>query len=280
MKPKTSIVVFSDVDAVLKDPHLPPVAAAVSILRRVLLEDVSLVLCSSRTRAELEFIQQELGVSAPFICENGGAAFIPGGYFDFDVPIARELPGYQAVEFGRTQMEIVQTLHSTAERLRIQIVSFRDMSIEEVARECHLPLLQARLAKLREYGERFRILDPSPAPRSRLFKALNAARLRCIGGDRYDYVGAPVDSRLGVRVLDDLYRRESAAVMTIGVTDALRQENLVSLVDYPIMVSDEDAASGSVGVVDWADAIVDAVQDLRGRNVPSMSTRRGIDGSA
>jgi mannosyl-3-phosphoglycerate phosphatase len=83
MKPKTSIVVFSDVDAVLKDPHLPPFATAASILRRVLLEDVSLVLCSSRTRAELEFIQQELGVNAPFICENGGGGFHPGRLFRF-----------------------------------------------------------------------------------------------------------------------------------------------------------------------------------------------------
>jgi mannosyl-3-phosphoglycerate phosphatase len=280
MKPKTSIVVFSDVDAVLLDSHLPPFAAAASVLRRLLLEDVSLVLCSSRTRAEIEFIQQKLGLNAPFICENGGAAFIPGGYFDFDIPSARELAGYQAVEFGRTQIDIVQTLHRTAERLRTEIVGFSAMSIEEVARECHLPLLQARLAKLREYGERFRALDPSPAVRSRLFKALQAARLRCVDGYRYDYVGAPVDNRLGVRLLDSLYRRESAAVMTIGVTDALREENLVRLVDHPIMVSDEDVASGSIGVADWADAIVDAVRELRGRGVPSVSARRGIDGTA
>ncbi len=176
MKPKTSIVVFSDVDAILLDPHMPSFASAATVLSRLVLEDVVLVLCSSRTRAEIELIQQELGLNAPFICENGGAVFIPGGYFDFDVPGARELAGYQTVEFGRAYSDVVRTLRRTAERLRIEIIGFGDMSIEEVARECGLPLLQARLAKLREYGEYFRTLDPGPAVRSRLSKALNRRR--------------------------------------------------------------------------------------------------------
>jgi mannosyl-3-phosphoglycerate phosphatase len=275
MTPKTSIVVFSDVDAILVDPHMPPFAASASVLRRLLAEDVALVLCSSKTRAELEFIQHELGVNAPFICENGAAVFIPSGYFEFDIPNARELAGYQAVEFGAAHSGIVQTLHRAAEKLRIEIACFSEMSIEEVARECRLPLLHARLAKLREYGERFTTLDPNPAVRSRLFKALHAAGLRCLNGDPYDFLGAPVDNRLGVSLLNGLYRRESAAVTTIAVTDALRDENLVRLVDHAIMVSDEAVAGGSVGMIDWAEAIADAVYEIRRRRMPVQPASTG-----
>jgi hypothetical protein len=68
---------------------------------------------------------------------------------------------------------------------RVEIRGFNDMSVDEVASECHMSLLQARLAKLRDYSECFRIRDPLPEARERLLTALVATRLRCLQGDRY-----------------------------------------------------------------------------------------------
>jgi predicted mannosyl-3-phosphoglycerate phosphatase (HAD superfamily) len=263
MRPPASVVVFSDVDAVLADPRKPAFAVAGRLLQPLVAEDVALVLCSSRTRAELEFIQQMFGITDPFSCENGAAAFIPHGCFPFDISSARELPGYHTIEFGRPYIDVVDTLNRTAARLRIEIVGFNDMSIEEVARECGVSLLDARLAKLREYEERFRILDSSPSAASRLMRALSASRLRCIDDDSFYYVGAPVDHRPGVELLDGLYRRAGSGVQTIAVTDVLREHNLGSLADHRIIVLDDDIVSGSVGVTDWAEAIVGGIQDLR-----------------
>ena len=128
-------------------------------LQQLQAADVSVVLCSSQTRAEVEDAQQALGIACPFICESGCAAFVPSGHFPFAIPNARAVPGYCAVELGRPHSEISELLEDTARRQRIDIRGFRDMPVEEVARACHLPLLQARLAKLRESSERFRILD-------------------------------------------------------------------------------------------------------------------------
>lgn len=55
---------------------------------------------------------------------------------------------------------------------------------------------------------------------------------------------------------------------TVGVTDARREENLVRLVDHPIMVADDEVADDSVGMVDWAEAIADVVQEIRRRRMP------------
>jgi len=44
------------------------------------------------------------------------------------------------------------------------------MSVEEAAQDCKLPPMDARLAKLREYDEPFRILGSSPGTRSRRFR--------------------------------------------------------------------------------------------------------------
>jgi mannosyl-3-phosphoglycerate phosphatase len=263
IKPRLPIVVFSDVDGVLRHPHEHSCTEAARALERLWREDVPLALCSSHTRAEVEWIQQELGIRHPFVCESGGAAFIPPGYFEFAVPGARDLAGYQAVEFGRPYAEVARTLHRTAERLRIEIVGFGDMSVEEVARECRVPLLQARLSKLREYGERFRVLDPAEATRGRLVRALNAARLRCISGEQYGQVGAQVDNSIGVRVLLDLYARDRGPVLSVGLVDELAGDKALQLVNHRVMVPDANPATRGVDMVSWAEAIVDSVESVR-----------------
>jgi mannosyl-3-phosphoglycerate phosphatase len=263
MASELPIVVFSDVDGVLCDPHTPAFADAARALSSIDDASVSLVLCSNKTRAEIESIQQALGLHQPFVCESGGAAFVPAGYFGFEVPHAREIAGYEAVEFGRPHAEIAQLLRRTATRLRIEVLAFSEMPVDDVARECNLSLLQARLAKLPEYGERFCVRDRRARARGRLLDALTASHLRCVAGAHYDYVGAPVENSLGVALLRTLYHRAYGTVLTIGLADALADENVLQLVDRRVMVGEEDPALGGVDVAGWASAIVDVVEEAR-----------------
>jgi mannosyl-3-phosphoglycerate phosphatase len=257
------IVVFSCVDDdCLPDPHAVDTAATARALKALERENVSLVLCSSKTRAELELLQRRLEIQHPFICENGAAAFVPRGYFDFDVPGARDVAGYDAVEFGRSYAEVVAALHTTAERSRVAIVGFSDMSVEQVARECQLPILQARLAKLREYEEPFRVLDESAAARPRLLRALKTASLRCVRSGRYDHVGAAVDMSVGVNLLCALYRRTCGPMRTVGLNVAGRDETLLRLLDYQTTTGHETSERHAVP---WAQAIVNSVRNLRPR---------------
>jgi mannosyl-3-phosphoglycerate phosphatase len=260
-KPRLPLVVFSDVDGVLTVPQtLAPAAAAT--LAPLVRAHVPIVLCSGKTRAELEVLQQELGICQPFVCEGGGAVFIPDGYFDFDVPGSRDVAGYRAIEFGRPYMDVVEQLHRTADRLGIAIVGFNDMTVEEVARDCGIPLLRARLAKLREYQEPFRLLDGSAKARHRLLKGLAAANLRCVNRGRYDHAGAMVDATLGVSALCSLYRRAYGPIVTVGLADAFADDNLLRLVDHRIIVYDDGDTSGAVDILGWAEAIVETVTNL------------------
>jgi len=60
------------------------------------------------------------------------AVLIPDGYFSFEVPCDRRLPGYHVIEFGRPYAEVVEVLHRTADRLEIGVVGFSDQSVEQV----------------------------------------------------------------------------------------------------------------------------------------------------
>jgi hypothetical protein len=50
-----------------------------------------------------------------------------------------------------------------------------------------------RLAEFREYDEPFRVVNPTPANRDRLFRCLHSARLICTYRGIYDHVGALVN---------------------------------------------------------------------------------------
>lgn len=266
------VIVFSDVDVVFNEPSSAAMRAAADLLARLSREHVPLVLCSTRTRAELEYISRELGIRHPFVCESGSAVFIPTGYLGFEVPDGREVAGYQAVEFGEPYAQVVETLRQTAQRLGVDVRLYNDMSVEDVARESGLSLLRARLAKLREYGELFRVIDTHPAARTRLFKGLQAARLLPASGRRHDHVGAPVDHRLGVDLLCGLYRGACGPVLTLGIADALSTGNVLQIVDEAVVVdtletpvsrivrSSSTRVSQVTGVEEWAETIVEMVQ--------------------
>ena len=285
MTPKVPVVVFS--------PGVPAdggscarvVTDAIEAIDR---QGIPLVLCPPQTRAEIEALQLEVGIAQPFISENGAAVFVPRGYLGGPVPHAMQTAAYDVLEFGRPYADVVGILRRTARHQRTEVVGFSDMSIEEVALDCGLSLMRASLAKLREYGEPFRILDLESGRRMRLFKALHDAGLGCTSGLRFDHVGAPVDPALGVVVLTNLLRAAFGPLVTIGIGWSLADVPLLGRVDIPLVVEHTSAnlswqIAGEVsaariagrGAEGWAGAILETVEAVR-RRAPLPMTRQWV----
>jgi predicted mannosyl-3-phosphoglycerate phosphatase (HAD superfamily) len=263
------ILVFFDVDRVLTYSTRWGAEAVKPLVRRLEHAQAPFVICSSRTRAEIDQIQLALGIRHPFVCECGSAAFIPTDYFPFHIPGTRSVAGYQAIEFGRPYAEVVRLLHQAASCERIEVMGFNDLSVEDVARECDLPLLQARLAKLREYGERFRVLSGNAAARPRLIRALQALRLRWTAGEPYDHVSAAADPSAPIRLLRALYKQAFGAVLAIGAGDVGSDHYLPHFFNRRLEPPNQVQRDGDV--VKWMEAIVEAVEGLRRRSLELSS---------
>jgi len=233
MRADARLVVFTDLDGTLLDHETysyTPATEALDLLNR---KGIPLILCSSKTRAEIELIQLDVRLRHPFISENGGAVFILKGYFPFTPEGTRNIEGYEAIEFGAPYWQLVKSLHRISGELGISVVGFSDMSVEEVARDSKLSLTEARLAKLREYDEPFRILGISPATRSRLFDALHDAGLRCTRGGRYHHLTGVTDKGLSIRMLRSLYEGACGRLLAVGLGDSLNDLSLLQQVDIP-----------------------------------------------
>ena len=73
------IVIFTDLDGTLLDHasyRWDEAKPALDLCHRF---HIPVIMVSSKTMAEMNMLQQELGLSYPFISENGGGIFFPDG---------------------------------------------------------------------------------------------------------------------------------------------------------------------------------------------------------
>jgi mannosyl-3-phosphoglycerate phosphatase len=232
------LIVVTDIDAsLLESPTVSRLdeRAALDFLAA---RGIPLVINSSRTRAEIERLQQTLRMRSPFVSEHGSALFVPHGCFPTIPERARPAVGGHVVEFGKRYLEVVETLRQVCEELRVDIVSFSDLSIEEVARECGIAVVEAQLAKLREYTELFRIVDDNDTTRSRVYKALRRRHLRCWPTGHHHMVTAPPDRAEGLRTLKALWRHTWGPPLIVGFGDSDDDVAWLRHADVAVIVPD------------------------------------------
>jgi mannosyl-3-phosphoglycerate phosphatase len=259
-------IVFADIDSA------PPVRLfdrgdrLAALLEALAVRRITLILCSRRTRAEVEGIRQDLGIFHPFVCENGAAAFVPERYFGSELENARKVGGYQAIEFGSPYDHVVDSLRRVADRLSLRVQGFHDMSVEQVSREHGLSLLEARLAKLREYSEPFRLISANPVAEYRLLKALGAAGLTCATLGPFHYAGTVPGTGAAAAVLTTLYRVAFGSIITAAVVDGTAAADLTPRVDVRL-----EMPAG--GPVDWLDAIIRNIDIMRDARLSRPAAR-------
>jgi mannosyl-3-phosphoglycerate phosphatase len=251
------ILAFVDLDAAFGPSQ--DRFAATRTLRDVAGSHGTVVWWSSKTRVELQQLQSQMAVTDPFVCESGAAVLIPDACVPAGLPHARRIGGFHLVEFGKQYSEVVRALHRAAGHARVQIVGFNEMSIADVARECRLTLLEAQLAKNREYEEPFRFVTEGASARARLLKAFRAARLRCTTVGRYEHGGAFVDTRRVVGSLSSLWHNGGYPPLTVGFSTDSR--GLFDAVDLPILMS-ERTMPGTSDVAERATQMAQILEQI------------------
>lgn len=258
---KLPVVAFADID-VVPLPAGEARGALARVLETLACERIMLVFCSRRTRAQVESARQAFGVFHPFITESGGAVFVPERYFGADFERVRKVGGYQAIEFASHYELVAETVRRSADRLNIGVLGFNDMSVEQVARECGFSLLDARLAKLREYGEPFRLLCANPIAERRLFRLLESAGLTCTRGDDFHLATSARGPMDGIALLTTQYRAAFGSVITAAAVEGVGASDLaphVGVVLDPISVEPGDPQAG----IRWLETIIHECDSVR-----------------
>jgi mannosyl-3-phosphoglycerate phosphatase len=260
-------IVFAAIDEAplgIDDGHrrLPELLAALAA------ERIVLVFCSLRTRAQIEGFRQSVGIFHPFVCENGAAAFVPARYFGSDLRNARAVAGYQAIEFATRYEATVPAVRRIAEQCRVGIRGFADMSVEEVARERGLTLLDARLVKLREYGELFRLAQPNALAERRLLRMLQSAGISCFNHGGFVHAATVDGPASAAAVLTRLYKAAFGHVLTAAMGgETMAAVKTRTCVDLDAIASEGRPAFQTVAWIEDVARRVRIARQLRVREV-------------
>lgn len=231
----TAVIVFSDLDGTLLDHdtyRFDPARPALALLGR---ENIPLILCSSKTRLEMEWYRQRLGVSSPFIVENGAAVFVPRATLKIADHPYREERGFQVVEFGLPYDQLVRALKEIREETRLNLIGFSEMSVQDVVRYSGLDQAQAGKAQKRDYSEPFILVD-TEAPLQALEQSVKRRRLTLARGGRFYHLMGDNDKGRAVRWLTARYRKENPNLVSIGLGDSPNDLPLLDNVDIPVLV--------------------------------------------
>jgi mannosyl-3-phosphoglycerate phosphatase len=228
-------VIYTDLDGSLIDHHTYSYEVTQPLVSKLNTAGIPLVFVSSKTRAEQEVYRRGLGVTGPFIAENGGAIFIPRGYFNFPYDYQREVAGYRVIELAKPYAEIRQKLEVIREKYGLSLRGYGDMDTAEVARITGLDMAQAGLAKKREYQETLNLTGSEEEIEVALTH-ITEAGLGYSRGGRFYGVMAGSDKGRAVRMLTAMFRQKLGRVETIGIGDSGNDMPMLAAVDRPVLV--------------------------------------------
>jgi mannosyl-3-phosphoglycerate phosphatase len=177
-----------------------------------------------------------LDVHHPFIVENGGAVYVPMGYFPFEPECSDLLGNYQVIELGAPYERLVTALRLLRSYLPYRLTGFSDLTVQEVADACKLTMAAAQRAKAREYDEPFRLLPSTPDAERAVQQQIKQAGLHCSAGGRFWHLHDNNDKGLAAKLLSSFYRRALGRIFTVGLGDCPNDAPLLEAVDWPVIV--------------------------------------------
>lgn len=267
-------LVFTDLDGCLLDSRTYSFDAARPALERLQSNHIPVVLVSSKTRAEIEPLRRHLDHQGPFIVENGGAVFVPGGTFDFPMERARRRASYQVIEFGTPYAMLRDVLKQIEDSVGTPLLGFGDLSIDDIMELTGLSREAALRAKLREYDEPYLVHGPETIA-AEVRRQIIMRGLQWTKGGRFFHLTGLNDKGQAALKLLHCYKRqwnmdgEQHEVETVGIGDSLNDLPLLLAVDHPVLVQKPDGSydrdidvpqlihAPGIGPVGWNHAILD-----------------------
>jgi mannosyl-3-phosphoglycerate phosphatase len=232
-----NFIVFTDLDGTLLDAgySFKKALPAISMLKEY---HVPLILCSSKTKIEIEHCRKKLGNEHPFISENGGGIFVPNKLriANFDLRI-EEGTDYSVIELGASYFDLrngLQELRSEGFDVR----GFGDMSVKEVAGLTGLKLSDAGMARKRDFDEPF-VFSGDKKNEAKLKRRIKAKGFNYTKGEFFHIMGNN-DKGRAVEIVKKLYEKEDCKLITTALGDNPNDIEMLQRVDYPIVVQKKD----------------------------------------
>ncbi len=232
---KRRLVVFTDLDGTLLDHTTYQWRAAKPALDALWAAKVPVILNSSKTRSEIQALQQELGNTDPYITENGAAVIIPESYFDNEEQ--------QVMTFAPPREVVLEVL--TALRNKGFVFrSFEDMTVAELAAVTGMDEAAASKAKARDTTEPL-LWQGDEAALAEFRRALATHQLQLVQGGRFFHAMGFFDKAGAMLYLMEQYRERypGVDVMSVALGDSPNDARMLEQADIPVVIKGVNSGS-------------------------------------
>jgi mannosyl-3-phosphoglycerate phosphatase len=234
-------IIFSDLDGTLLDYHTYSFESAQPALKKIKDEDIPLVLVSSKTRREMVFYQEALGLKGlPFVVENGSAIFTSPGYFS-GLEHCDSSGYYDRYALGKTYNEIESILKSISEKHDYVIRGFHNASQREIKEMTGLSEDQLQMALSREFS--IPLFFDNRAEQI-LVSEIENFGLKMLYGGRFLHLLSNVDKGKAMKIIMDGFsgREGRNDLQSIAIGDSLNDFAMLEAADHSILVKKHDGS--------------------------------------
>lgn len=229
-------LIVTDLDGTLIDHHTYAADDAAPALAAAQAAGVPVVLCSSKTYAEMRALARDLRLApAPLIVENGGAVWLPSAWDDVPRHSTPRDEGHLLVlgsRAGQLRPLLLQVGAAAGARVR----GFSVMTDAEVANRTGLDPDVAALARRREFSEPFVCEDPD-VDLAVLDAAARRVGARVTRGGRFFHLLGASDKGTATQ---RLRAAMPAGTRLLGLGDAPNDLPLLQAVDDPVVIPQPD----------------------------------------
>lgn len=243
-------VIFTDIDGTILD-NTGGYGETPKLIRSLIKSSVPVILCSAKTLAEQNRIRKQVGLTDPFIVENGGAIIIEKDYFNHsyilgNYPVKERDDDY-IVELGKPATKIRELLNDIRKNFNINFRGVADISIQELSSITNLSAEHAKEMAHREYGET--ILQIEKRDLDRLTRIAREMDLSLIHGGRFFDVTMGNDKGKAVEILVNLFKKKYDHNVTFfGIGDSENDASMLGRMDIPVLVQRQDGSWSNVKV--------------------------------
>ncbi|MCA9229764.1 MAG: HAD-IIB family hydrolase [Planctomycetales bacterium] len=223
------LLVFTDLDGCLLNKGDYKYDAALPTIDRLRTLEIPLVLCSSKTQAEMRPLASELNLPWPLVCENGGLIV-----WDDQQPVT---------VLGRPRSSILEVLQTARQAYRFR--SFTDLGEAGLRQVANLPHEKAAPALSRECTEPI-LWEDAEAKLVDFRRFLDEAGLSLTQGGRFWHVAGNVNKGDGMaRVVERFsqHAKYGNSCLTVAIGDSPIDLPMLKLADIPVIVPQPDGAT-------------------------------------
>lgn len=233
----SQIVIYTDLDGSLLDHDSYSHAAADALLAELETLAIPVIPVSSKTRAEIQVLREELGNNHPFIAENGAAVFVPSGYFDARPPATQQKENFDVREFSLPRGYWLETLASVAVDFRDDYKGFEELSIDDIVELTGLARDDAERAAEREYGEPVR-WHGSEENKASFISRMEQHGATILQGGRFMHISGDCDKGRALLWLNAQFARQwgGKTPVSIAIGDSHNDAAMLEAADHALII--------------------------------------------